>query len=316
MEKNGSFKRENKLTEAEKLKAADVILTWQRDVYFRKLRKDICRVAAEARLEEDDALGSLKEGGYTSSDVESSLFTRRVSALAMPQVDPTSKEHVRLPDISRRTKLSNIVVSKLFQSRINRFHSAQRRRTICHPSLPQPPMAGGENIDSLFQKSSSSKEGNADENVVLCTEIKRTRAKHRFVVTADTQYGIMMDGYAMNEPNWDNEIKISRACVEQINAMKGENRPKFVIVCGDLVDTHASFSKSLATWKNVMESWERDVIFEQQVKDFKLVWAKIDSDIPLVCLCGNHDVGNRPTPQSIDHWKSKFGDDYLAWWVN
>lgn len=316
MGKNHSFKRENELAEAEKSKACDVISTWQRDVHLRKLRRDICRVASEARLEQDNALGILKEDKDTSSDLESSIFERRINALAMPGIDPESKEHVRLPQTSRKMKLSDVVISKKFQLRINRFHAAQRRRTINHPSLPQPPLAGGESIDPFFQKLCSSKEGAADENVVLCTEIKRTSAKHRFVITADTQYGIMMDGYAMNKPNWDKEIKISRACVNKINAMNGENRPKFVIVCGDLVDTHASFSKSLATWKKVMESWERDAIFDQQAKDFKMVWSKIDSDIPLVCLCGNHDVGNRPTPESIDHWKSKFGDDYLAWWVN
>lgn len=50
-------------------------------------------------------------------------------------------------------------------------------------------------------------------------------------------------------------------------------------------------------------------MFDQQVRDFKRVWAGLDSDIALVCLCGNHDVGNRPTRASIKHWASQFGDD-------
>ena len=50
-------------------------------------------------------------------------------------------------------------------------------------------------------------------------------------------------------------------------------------------------------------------MFDQQVRDFKRVWAGLDSDIALVCLCGNHDVGNRPTKESIEHWTSAFGDD-------
>lgn len=60
-----------------------------------------------------------------------------------------------------------------------------------------------------------------------------------------------MDGFAMNNPNWAQEIEISRKCVEQINAMEGEDRPLFVCVCGDLVDTESSFSGAIASWKKV-----------------------------------------------------------------
>lgn len=33
-----------------------------------------------------------------------------------------------------------------------------------------------------------------------------------------------------------------------------------------------------------------DEIQDEQNKDFQNVWSGIDPDIPLVCLCGNHDV--------------------------
>ena len=149
------------------------------------------------------------------------------------------------------------------------------------------------------------------------TEKQRTRPKgHRFIITADTQYGILMDGFAMNSPNWSQEIEISRKCVEQINAMEGDERPLFVCVCGDLVDTESSFSGAIASWKKVMKGWERNLVFAQQVNDFKRVWAGLHPDIALVCLCGNHDVGNRPTKASIEHWTSSFGDEYLSFWAN
>ena len=51
-------------------------------------------------------------------------------------------------------------------------------------------------------------------------------------------------------------------------------------------------------------------------RDFKRVWAGLAPDIALVCLCGNHDVGNRPTRASISHWTQSFGDDYLSFWAN
>ena len=115
----------------------------------------------------------------------------------------------------------------------------------------------------------------------------------------------------MEYPNWSSEIEISRKCVKQINAMTGCNRPLFVCVCGDLV-TESSFSGAIASWKKVMQGWERNLVFQQQVNDFKRVWAGLDADIALVCLCGNHDVGNRPSRESIEHWTSSFGDDYLV----
>jgi len=120
----------------------------------------------------------------------------------------------------------------------------------------------------------------------------------------------------MENPSWLQEIEISRKCVKQINNMKGIHRPLFVCVCGDLVDTESSFSGAIASWKKVMTGWQRSLVFEQQCRDFKRVWAQLDADIPLVCLCGNHDVGNRPTKASIQRWTSFFGDDYLSFWAN
>ena len=162
-----------------------------------------------------------------------------------------------------------------------------------------------------------------------------------------------MDGFPMELPNWSQEIEISRKCVAQINAMHGDKRPLYVSVCGGLVDTESSFSGAIASWKKIMSGWERNLVFEQrecvaryifmrewkgqffsipvfifqltlffsrrllsEVKDFKRVWAGLDSDIALVCMCGNHDVGNRPTRASIKHWTSAFGDEYLSFWAN
>lgn len=34
-----------------------------------------------------------------------------------------------------------------------------------------------------------------------------------------------------------------------------------------------------------------------------------------MCLCGNHDVGNRPTRETIQQYKNTFGDDYFAFWA-
>mmetsp|Transcript_3929 Transcript_3929/g.7725 ORF Transcript_3929/g.7725 Transcript_3929/m.7725 type:complete len:95 (+) Transcript_3929:666-950(+) len=83
----------------------------------------------------------------------------------------------------------------------------------------------------------------------------------------------------MDLPNWETEIELSRRAVSKINAMQDDERPLFVCVCGDLVDTESSFSRALASWKKVMAGWERNLIFEQQVKDFKRIWSGLDPDI-------------------------------------
>ena len=59
-----------------------------------------------------------------------------------------------------------------------------------------------------------------------------------------------------------------------------------------------------------------DAIQDEQNQDFKKLWSRLHQDIALVCLCGNHDIGNRPTPRSIARFRSAFGDEYLAFWTN
>ena len=41
----------------------------------------------------------------------------------------------------------------------------------------------------------------------------------------------------------------------------------------------------------------------------------VDSDIPLVLVSGNHDVGNIPTPETIAEFQRTWGDDYFSFWV-
>merc|ERR1712032_1142629 len=42
----------------------------------------------------------------------------------------------------------------------------------------------------------------------------------------------------------------------------------------------------------------------------------IDPDIPLLCLCGNHDIGNRPNAMTLRRFTEQFGDDYFTFWCN
>ena len=53
-------------------------------------------------------------------------------------------------------------------------------------------------------------------------------------------------------------------------------KPAFFIVCGDLVDAFP-------------DKWPE--IRTEQEKDFFKVFSNLNPHIPLVCVCGNHDVG-------------------------
>lgn len=132
--------------------------------------------------------------------------------------------------------------------------------------------------------------------VGLADNEKEWKGPFCFIQGADPQYG-MIDDMAEKKPlRWQTEIELTRKAVVAINAMNP--KPKFFVVCGDLV--HAMPGEDLR---------------DEQEADFKREFAKVDPSIPLVCVCGNHDIGNTPTRQSIQNFKDNFGDDYFGFWV-
>merc|ERR1719427_2361684 len=112
-----------------------------------------------------------------------------------------------------------------------------------------------------------------------------------------------------NEPR---EKEYTQRVVQFINERFKNNhkkRPiKFVVVCGD--HTH-NFEKQWSNKKPVKYNREKR---ETQLKAYKDIWRKLNPEIPLVCVCGNHDVGNRPTAKTISLYTKEFGDDYFAFW--
>jgi len=98
-----------------------------------------------------------------------------------------------------------------------------------------------------------------------------------------------------NHVSWDKEVALSEQAVSCINRLM----PRFAIICGDL--THAR------TGENAYA--------EGQIKAFKEVFRKIDSRVPLVCVCGNHDIGDIPNSSTLQAYKRNYGDDYFCFWV-
>jgi 3',5'-cyclic AMP phosphodiesterase CpdA len=116
-----------------------------------------------------------------------------------------------------------------------------------------------------------------------------------FVQLADTQFGFMNF-----DIEWAEDIALSERAVHHINRL----RPAFAVVCGDLTNSLVDLTPAA----------DPDVR-TRQVADFKRVFAQLRDDIPLVCVCGNHDVGNRPTPASLARYSADFGDDFFSFRV-
>ena len=172
----------------------------------------------------------------------------------------------------------------------SRYRDQQQNRSLIHVSLPQPAIISS---------------GNADNSVNLSpTEARRTRPKHGFIVCADTQLGMTSQCQ-----EWETELEYSRKAIELINAL--EPRPLFCVVCGDIADMEYTFYEGPNFTRQ-----QCDRMQDQQYLDFQAVYSQLHPEIPLVCLCGNHDVGNRPTRASMARFGNFFGDDYLAFWVN
>jgi serine/threonine-protein phosphatase CPPED1 len=170
---------------------------------------------------------------------------------------------------------------------VPRFYQAQVGRTLVHPTLPQE-----------------------DDR---CQQQSVREPAHRFVVAADTQMGMTNQNL-----DWEIEKMYSRKAVQALNAMSP--RPLFCCICGDLVEmssaVYAGKVKQADPSGSVWTTEECDQLQDSQNGDFVDIWKTLDPNIVLVCLCGNHDVGNRPTRASIERFRTTFGDDYLAFWAN
>jgi len=110
-----------------------------------------------------------------------------------------------------------------------------------------------------------------------------------FLQLADTQFGMFAEN-----ADFVRETELVTRAVQHINRLK----PKFVIVCGDLVNQGPGGK-----------------VHPDQVREFKRLMGQVDPSIPLVCVCGNHDVGNRPTPALMRGYEKEFGETYFGFWA-
>ena len=122
------------------------------------------------------------------------------------------------------------------------------------------------------------------------------RGEWTFVQLADTQLGMFRAA-----GGWREEIAMAERAVAAVNALAP--RPRFVVVCGDLTDAMPCGPRAAPAR------------CEAQRADFARVFARVDPAIATVCVCGNHDVGNRPTAASLAEYRTWFGCDRAAFWM-
>src|ERR1700751_674411 len=103
-----------------------------------------------------------------------------------------------------------------------------------------------------------------------------------FAVISDPQFGM----YA-KDSNFAQETANFEFAVANLNRL----RPRFIVVCGDLVNRQGD---------------------ADEIAEYKRILKEVDPSIPVYNVAGNHDVGNVPTPESLARYRRNFGEDYYT----
>lgn len=103
-----------------------------------------------------------------------------------------------------------------------------------------------------------------------------------FIVLTDTQFGMYAadKSYAQETANFE-------FAVAAVNRLK----PAFVIILGDMVNKPGD---------------------ADQIREYLRISRKINPDIAVHHVAGNHDVGNEPTPESLAAYRKNFGRDHCS----
>jgi len=117
----------------------------------------------------------------------------------------------------------------------------------------------------------------------------------------------MVDPQISVGSNKKKEEEFSRWAVKFINSRK----IKFVIICGDHTHDLEGFWNKVNKKEEEKKKGQRKRF--DQLDAYKTIYSKLDKDIPLVCDCGNHDVGNQLTKETIALFLDEFGVDFLFW---
>lgn len=118
---------------------------------------------------------------------------------------------------------------------------------------------------------------------LCCLSIAATgQTPWSFAVLSDPQFGM----YAKNQ-NFSQETANFEFAIANLNRL----HPAFVAICGDLVNQHTNSS---------------------QIAEYKPLLKELDPAIHVYSVAGNHDVGNIPTAQTLQAFRTRIGPDYYT----
>ena len=103
-----------------------------------------------------------------------------------------------------------------------------------------------------------------------------------FLQMADPQFGMYTNNVGFAQETANTEFAIATA---------NRLHPAFVVIAGDLVNKAGD---------------------PAQIAEYLRVTHQLSPAIPLYNVAGNHDVGNSPTPASLESYRKIFGKDYYT----
>ncbi|HXF11856.1 MAG TPA: metallophosphoesterase [Terriglobales bacterium] len=107
-----------------------------------------------------------------------------------------------------------------------------------------------------------------------------------FAVLSDPQMGM----YAKDK-NFAQETANFEFAIANLNRL----HPRFVVICGDLVNRSGDAA---------------------EIAEYKRILHELDPSIPAYYVAGNHDVGNVPTSASLAGFRASLGPDYYTFSAN
>lgn len=120
---------------------------------------------------------------------------------------------------------------------------------------------------------------------ILLPAIAQSQEPWFFAVLSDPQFGM----YAKDQ-NFTQETANFEFAIANLNRL----HPRFVVICGDLVNRTGDSA---------------------EIAEYKRVLQKLDPSIPVYSVAGNHDVGNVPTPTTLNGFHTAIGRDYYTFSV-
>lgn len=127
---------------------------------------------------------------------------------------------------------------------------------------------------------------------------KQWKGSFEFIFITDPQLGFINQYYEGGlGTKWEEELENIDKTIIEINKIRP--RPKFVCIGGDMINAYPDKGEALRT---------------MQADDLKHAFTKLNRNIPILCVSGNHDIGNHPDINSMRWYHRTFGDDYYSFW--